>query len=488
MIPSEWHDHFITPIPKSGDKTLISNYRPISRLSSVSKVFEKLVFNKVVDFFVDSTISNSQFGFLRNRSTVKQLLLHTANIISALENNLQLDTILLDISKAFDSVPHDLLLEQLWKCGITGSLWWLFHSYLSDRCQCVRVKGQTSGWLPVCSGVPKGSILGPLLFIIYINDLPSYVSFYSTLLFADDTKVSRPISSSQDCFDLQADIEALQQWSSDTGLRFNALKSMLLRFHNSSTPVSNFDYIMNNSIIPHVSSGCDLGVIFSETLSWTDHFKLISRRAYSQLNLLKRVFAEACPSSVKRTLYLTLVRSQLTYCSQVWRPVLVKDIVTLEKIQRRATKYIVSDPSLDYCGRLVSLKLLPLMYFYELLDLLLLIQSLKNPDSSFDIKNYITFSSHGTRSGSCSKILLSHNSTNRSRHFYFYRVARLWNALPHIDLSLSLDTIKLRLKKFFWAHFLEHFKPEDSCSYHFLCPCAKCHTRTPAPITFGALG
>ena len=204
------------------------------------------------------------------------------------------------------------------------------------------------------------------------------------------------------------------------------MKSMLLRFHNPSTPVSNFDYILNNSIIPHVSNGRDLGVIFSETLSWTDHYKLISQRAYSQLNLLKRVFAEACPSSVKRTLYLTLVCSQLTYCSQVWRPVLVKDIETLEKIQRRATKYIVSDSSLDYFGRLVSLQLLPLMYFYELLDLLLLIQSLKSPDSSFDIKNYITFSSHGTRSGSCSKILLSHNSTNRSRHFYFYGVARLW--------------------------------------------------------------
>ena len=165
----------------------------------------------------------------------------------------------------------------------------------------------------------------------------------------------------------------------------------------------------------------------------------------------------------------------------------MKDIETLEKIQRRTTKYIVSDSSLDYRGRLVSLQLLPLMYFYELLDLLLLIQSLKNPDSSFDIKNYITFSSHDTRSGSCSKILLSHNSTNRSRHFYFYRIARLWNALPHIDLSLSLNTIKLRLKKFFWAHFLEHFNPKDPCSYHFLCPCAKCHTRAPAPTTFDTL-
>ena len=197
------------------------------------------------------------------------------------------------------------------------------------------------------------------------------------------------------------------------------------------------------------------------------------------------MFSRACPSSVKRSLYLTLVRSKLTYCSQVWRPMLVKDIKTLEKIQRQATKYIVSDSSLNYRDRLISLQLFPLMYFYELLDLFLSIQSLQNPDISFNIYDYVTFSSANTRSGSCTKLVLSSHLTNRSRHFYFHRAARLWNALPQIDLSLSLHTIKLHLKQFLWAHFLEHFDPDNACTYHFLCPCSSCHASTPAPARFG---
>ena len=121
------------------------------------------------------------------------------------------------------------------------------------------------------------------------------------------------------------------------------------------------------------------------------------------------------------------------------------------------------------------------MYFYEYLDVILLVQSLQHPDDSFNIYDYITFSSHATRSSSSSKMSLKHCSTNRSRNFYFNRVARLWNALPPIfDLSLSLPTIKLLLNKFLWSHFLEHFDSTNACTYHFLCPCSNCHSRLPA--------
>ena len=126
--------YYITPIPKSGDKSVISNYRSISLLS---KLFEKVVSDKIFDFLIDASVSNCQYGFICNRSTIKQLLLHTKNIINALENHQQLDTVLLDIRKA----------------GITGSLWQLVRSYLSDRRQCVSVAGHHSSWLPVTSGV-----------------------------------------------------------------------------------------------------------------------------------------------------------------------------------------------------------------------------------------------------------------------------------------------------------------------------------------------
>ena len=209
-LPLEWHNHYITPIPKSGEKSINTNYRPISLLSSISKLFEKLVFDKLFDFLIESSISSSQFGFICNRSAVKQLLLHTKNIICALERNKQLDTIILDIRKAFDTVPHDLLLLNLWNVGVTGSLWRLLQTYLLNRRQCVSVEGHHSGWLSVGSGMPQSSILGPLLFIININDLPSFVSFSSTLLYADETKLSHPVSSPSDCSLLQLDIQALE--------------------------------------------------------------------------------------------------------------------------------------------------------------------------------------------------------------------------------------------------------------------------------------
>ena len=150
---------------------------------------------------------------------------------------------------------------------------------------------------------------------------------------------------------------------------------------------------------------------------------------------------------IKKLMYISLVRSRLTSCSQVWRPMLIKDIVTLERVQRHANKFIVAASSVSYRDRLITLNLLPLMYFYEYLDLLFLVHSLKFPDGSFNIRDHSQFSSHLTCSTSGIKLQVRFCPTNRSRHFFFNRVARLWNALPPIDLSLSISSIKTSLKK-----------------------------------------
>ena len=149
----------------------------------------------------------------------------------------------------------------------------------------------------------------------------------------------------------------------------------------------------------------DLGIIFSSDLSWSHHYNRISAKAYRQLGLIRRTFSSSVSVRAKKLLYLSLVRSQLTYCSQIWRPHLIKDILSIEKIQRRATKFILNDFSSDYRTRLISLGLFPLMFLYELFDVLFFIKCLKFPDPSFVVEKYVTFSSFPTRSGSTAKLV-----------------------------------------------------------------------------------
>ena len=183
-LPLEWRTHLIKTVFKSGDKNSIKNYRPISLLPVVSKVLGKLVYNRIVDF-ISSSISSSQYGFLRGRSTLQQLLVFFNTIFSS---PFPIDVVYLDFRKAFDSVTHNELLLKLWKFGITGTLWLWLRAYLTNRVQCVSVGQSISPTLPVISGVSQGSILGPLLFLIFVNDLTSSVSFSKILLFANDEK------------------------------------------------------------------------------------------------------------------------------------------------------------------------------------------------------------------------------------------------------------------------------------------------------------
>ena len=297
--------------------------------------------------------------------------------------------------------------------------------------------------------------------------------FSSTYLFADDTKLIHAVSSFQD-HSLQSDIDSLMQWCATWKLTPNLSKSSCTRFALSDKGIP--IYQMNGNPINHATNQRDLGVLISSDLSCQNHLSYICSNAYRSLNFIRRSMHSQSPSTnLKRCLYITLIRSKLSYCSQLWRPHLIKHIKMLENIQRRATKFITLNHEVDYKQRLIQSNLLPLMYWLELQDILFLVKCLQNPSDNFNIRNFVTFTSSCTRSTSSNKLRYNYCRSTTTRHFYFNRIVRLWNALPQINLSLPYINIKKFIYSYFWNHFTVHFNPTNPCSFHYLCPCSICH-------------
>ena len=248
------------------------------------------------------SIQQSPAGNLDSLKTIPlsiTILLYSEYLTRANQLHHQVDSIYLDIHKAFDTVPHSRLLSKLWDSGITGNLWWFFKVYLVNRSQCVSINGQVSSWLPVSSGVPQASILGPLLFALYINNLPSLLLSSQILLFTDDTKCSRSLLLLSDSTLLQADLDRLYHWSSLNNHSCNTAKCQLLHFTNTCSSLIETMYHLNGTPVSPTSHCKDLGIIFSNCLSWSHPYELLCSRAYRQLRLTHRIFSSAVRTKVK---------------------------------------------------------------------------------------------------------------------------------------------------------------------------------------------
>ena len=467
LIPCQWKEANVAPVFKKGSKECVNNYRPISLLCIVSKVMEKCIYNHVFPA-VEPHIYSLQHGFVRGRSCATQLLHVYNNIGHTLDQGGQTDIVYLDISKAFDSVPHALIVHKLRMYGFNGNLLRWLESYLSGRRQRVLVEGSLSDWLPVTSGVPQGSILGPLLFLLYINDMPSVVRSAKIALFADDAKLVMKISNVEDCLALQDDLNNLSDWGKTWGMYFNVSKCKVLTVSRSHNPFTK-EYCINENILEHVGNFKDLGVVIDSKLTFREHVRTLINKANAVNGMIKRTFGYNAPLNVKRTLYTSLTRSVLEYCSTVWSPFLHSDIMGIERVQRSMTRFMLGYPDgVSYPERCLTLNILPLSYRRQFNDLLFLFKIIHGIHcTDFQSKLRLVQVNSGLRSGNQGTLLRSNLvSTCNFQNSYLIRIVPTWNSLPRELRDCSnLQQFKRGLNDHFTTKLQESYNPDQPCTW-----------------------
>ena len=343
-VPDEWRQANVSPVFKKGEKYDAANYRPVSLTCICCKTLEHILVSNINKHIaLDSILADCQHGFRSQRSCETQLVQFVHDIISNLDGAVnrghkQTDLIIMDFAKAFDKVPHRRLLHKLEYYGIRGSTHKWINSWLSGRTQQVVLDGQASDPVPVLSGVPQGSVLGPVLFLLFINDLPDNIRS-SVHLFADDCVLYRNIHSLQDCLTLQEDLTSLGQWEADWQMKFNVANchSMRVTRHQYHKQIL-FDYSLHNQTLENVQSAKYLGITITDNMDWGQHVSEISSKATKTLGFLRRNLAFA-PRSTKEVAYKTLVRPKLEYAAPIWSPHLKLQINQIEKVQRTAARW-----------------------------------------------------------------------------------------------------------------------------------------------------
>ena len=350
MVPSEWKEANIPPLFKKGSQNKPENYRPVSLTSVVCKLPEILIRNHIVEFLVKHKLINtSQHGFLKAWSCLTNILCFLEEITEWVDEGSPVDVVYLDFQTAFDKVPHQRLLLKLKAHGLGNDVINWIEKLLTHRRQRVIVDGEISNWKSVLNGVPQGSVLGPILFLIYINDLEDDISS-KVLKFADDKKIFRKVTNDTDKRSLQDDLDKLVKWSGKWQMLFNFGKCKCIHIGHGNMDEQ---YKMGNAVLGRTTQGKDLGVTFSGDMKVSLQCGIAASKGNQILGLIRRTITNKEKQLIV-PLYKAIVRPHLEYCIQARRPYRKKDIDKLERIQRRATKMIPELKDLSYESRLLE--------------------------------------------------------------------------------------------------------------------------------------
>ena len=441
-IPKDWKFAEVTAIFKKGNKTDPGNYRPVSLTSVCCKIMEQFVRDNIVKHMTTNDLySECQHGFRKKRSCVTQLIEVYEKLTEMIDDGKSIDIIYLDFKKAFDSIPHERLLIKMKGYGITGrTLNWV-RNFLSGRQQRVRIGNECSSRTDVTSGIPQGSILGPVLFTIFINDLPEAISV-NCKVFADDTKI---YDDSRNHKNIQEDLYKMQKWTETWNLYFNVSKCKVM-YMGKKNPKTDF-YMQiekEKQKLEPCSEEKDLGITFDVNLKFDIHISNITKKANQMIGIIRRTFSYM-DKHIFLKVYKALVRSHLEYGNVIWNPHLKRQSLQIESIQRRATKMVPECKDMSYDQRLRYLKIYSLKGRRERGDL---IQAYKIFQGIDDIKPENIFylaSYQGTRNQG-NKLGQRYCKTDIRKFSFSNRIVEKWNNLPkEIKEAPSVNAFKNRL-------------------------------------------
>ena len=341
IFPSELKIAKIIPLFKSGDAQVLSNYRPISILPSISKIVERLVYNRLYNFISKhDTLYANQYGFRTNHASYMAALNLTDKIAQGLDTNKTTAALFLDLSKAFDTIDHTILLNKLSLYGIRGIALSWFKSYLSNRSHFVFFNGVNSSTLHCNMGVPQGSILGPLLFLLYINDIHMSSPVLDFILFADDTTVSLQAPSVDDVLQaLTHEFSHIFNWLTANRLTLNIAKTKLLLFDNRISDPTIYSIHLNDTLITPSTHANFLGIYIDYKLDWKTHISFVSNKVAKASGVLNRL-KHFLPRNALLILYNALILPHLTYNLVTWGNTHITTLSNLHKLQKRAVRNI----------------------------------------------------------------------------------------------------------------------------------------------------
>ena len=456
-VPCDWKTANITPIFKKGSKSEVGNYRPVSLTSVICKLMESLLKDAIMQHIaLNNIISSTQHGFLPNKSCLTNLLEYLETLTKLVDEGHSADVVYLDFAKAFDKVPHHRLLAKLKAAGITGKILDWIQDWLSNRMQRVVLNGKYSDWTAVISGVPQGSVLGPALFILYINDIDG-ATIVSTVIskFADDTKLIRKVNAEEDSIILQSEINSLHEWSLEWQMIFNSSKCKVMHFGRKNPQVC---YTMNGyapggTVLETVNEEKDLGVIIHTSLKPSKQCANAVKKANMVLGQMSKAFTYRDKYTWIR-LYKQYVRPHLEFAIQAWSPWTEEDIALLESVQKRAVKMTSGLNAEDYEGKLKEIHLTTLQERRrrgDMIEVWKIVHGIEN----INVNQFFTlvddYSSRETRLSGLLMLAQPKAKLDIRKNFFTHRVIDPWNKLPyHIKNSSSINNFKKKYDDLFF--------------------------------------